>query len=159
MGRQSCHEGLLPVPWCSTCLLLKIVSALPHLPKCSCCNCELSTVQSTDFEDNGDTVVRTATFRCKYTWQVGPRVRAWLKKPADERKGGASLVASHRPRIRASGAVGLCISAAQGCRFVQVHGRRQLKCCFHAAGAPAHKKFRRAPNGAIRNTVYLEDKF
>ena len=73
--------------WCSTCLLLKIVSALPHLPKCSCCNCELSTVQSTDFEDNGDTVVRTATFQEKYKWRVAERVRAWLKKPAEERRG------------------------------------------------------------------------
>ena len=77
--------------WCSTCLLLKIVSALPHLPKCSRCNLELSTVQSTDFEDNGDTVVRTATFQETYKWRVAERVRAWLKKPAEERRGDMAV--------------------------------------------------------------------
>ena len=84
--------------WCTSCLLHTIVTTLPRLPACRSCQAALTTVQTTDFTDDGSLRVQTARPPPVYKWKIATRIRRWLTRPGPQRHGDMAVQVWWHPR-------------------------------------------------------------
>ena len=85
--------------WCSSCLLLQVVSVLPNTPVCSECGGHVGPWRVRVQDNDRDGSVRERRGEVKRQPRVGRKILRWLRSPAAQRRGDMALQVWVHPAV------------------------------------------------------------